>query len=120
MLKIGIIGLSDGNGHPYSWSAIINGDYNDKAMADCGYAGIPIYLNANRNALGIDGEKVTHIWTQDREISEHVAAASLIDNVVDDINDLIGNVDAVLLARDDPENHKAAAFQGKKICRLFN
>ena len=28
-LKIGIIGSSDGNGHPYSWSAIFNG-YNKK------------------------------------------------------------------------------------------
>ena len=24
-LKLGIIGLSEGNGHPYSWSAIFNG-----------------------------------------------------------------------------------------------
>ena len=32
MVKIGVIGMSPGNGHPYSWSAIINGDYNEKAM----------------------------------------------------------------------------------------
>ena len=24
-LKLGVIGLSEGNGHPYSWSAIFNG-----------------------------------------------------------------------------------------------
>ncbi|NIA17076.1 MAG: Gfo/Idh/MocA family oxidoreductase [Planctomycetes bacterium] len=105
MLKLGMIGLSAGNGHPYSWSAIINGRYNEKAMNDCGYAGIASYLSANRATLGIDGAKVTHIWTQDQKLSRHIARASLIENVVDNMDDLIGRVDAVLLARDDPENH---------------
>ena len=109
MLKVGLIGLSEGNGHPYSWSAIINGDYNEKEMIDCGYAGIPLYLAANCDTLGIEGAKVTHVWTQDRNISEHIAKASLIDNVVDKMEDMIGQVDAVLLARDDPENHVAMA-----------
>ena len=109
MLKIGVIGLSEGNGHPYSWSAIINDDYNEKAMADCGYAGIPLYLKANRDTLGIDGAKVMYVCSQDRKLSEHIAEASLIDNVVDNAEDMIGKVDAVLLARDDPENHKAMA-----------
>ena len=105
MIKIGVIGMSESNGHPYSWSAIINGDYNAELMADCGYPVIPAYLGANRETLGIDGARVTHIWTQERKISEHCARAALIDNVVDDMKDLIGQVDAVLLARDDPENH---------------
>lgn len=109
MLKLGVMGLSQGNGHPYSWSAIINGNYDEKAMADCGYAGIPVYLKANHATLGIDDARVTHIWTQDRRLSEHIAEASLIDNVVDNSEDMIGKVDAVLLARDDPENHKAMA-----------
>ena len=109
MLKLGVMGMSKGNGHPYSWSAIVNGDYNPEAMADCGYPVIPVYLKANRALLGIDAAKGTHVWTQDRKISEHCAAASLIDNVVDNIEDMIGQVDAVLLARDDPENHKAMA-----------
>ena len=43
-LKIGIIGSSDGNGHPYSWSAIFNG-YNKKIMEDCEFPAIPNYLN---------------------------------------------------------------------------
>jgi predicted dehydrogenase len=52
---------------------------------------------------------VTHIWTQDRAVSHHVAAASLIPDVVDKLEDLIGQVDAVLLARDDAENHLTMA-----------
>ena len=109
MLKLGITGMSPGNGHPYSWSAIINGDYNEKAMADCGYGVIPVYLGANRDTLGIDGAKVTHVWTQDREISESVAKSAMIGNIVDNAEDMIGQVDAVILARDDPENHVAMA-----------
>ena len=78
MLKLGIIGLSEGNGHPYSWSAIVNGDYDSKLMADCGYPVIPAYLGANRDTLGIEGAKVTHIWTQDKALSQHVSKASKI------------------------------------------
>ena len=104
-IKLGVIGMSQGNGHPYSWSAIINGDYNEQAMAKCGYEGICLYLAANRATLGIDDAKVTHVWTQDRKMSELVSKASLVDNVVENMADMIGQVDAVLLARDDPENH---------------
>ena len=33
-LRLGVVGLSEGNGHPYSWSAIFNGC--DMAyMKDC-------------------------------------------------------------------------------------
>jgi predicted dehydrogenase len=108
MIKIGIIGLSEGNGHPYSWSSIINGGF-DETMWDCGYAGIPKYLAANKDTLGIDGARVTHIWTQDKDLSAKVAGAALIDHTVDNMEDLIGRVDAVLLARDDPKNHKPMA-----------
>jgi predicted dehydrogenase len=101
--------MSDGNGHPYSWSAIINGDYNEKEMAKCGYSGIPVYLSANREILGVSGAKVTHVWAQERNISEHIANASHIDNVVDKLEDMISKVDAVLLSRDDPENHVVMA-----------
>ena len=109
MLKLGVMGMSVGNGHPYSWSAIVNGNYNEAVMADCGYAGIPVYLAANQDTLGIEGAQVTHVWAQERKIAEHIAAASLIDSVVARPEDMIGQVDAVLLARDDPENHVAMA-----------
>ncbi|MEN6384388.1 MAG: Gfo/Idh/MocA family oxidoreductase [Phycisphaerales bacterium] len=105
MLKLGVIGMSEGNGHPYSWSAIVNGKYNEKEMTNCGYAGIPIYLKANRDTLGIADAKVTCVWAQEKKIAEHIAKASMIDNVVENLEDMIGKVDAVMLSRDDPENH---------------
>lgn len=109
MIKLGIIGLSEGNGHPYSWSAIFNG-YNKQYMDDCPYQVIPEYLYEQAYPEDfIKKARVTHIWTQDKKISEHVAKASNIENVVEDYREMIGKVDGILLARDDPENHKRFA-----------
>jgi predicted dehydrogenase len=104
-LSFGIIGLSPGNGHPYSWSAIFNG-YDREAMADCPFPAIPQYL-AERSFPrdAIEAASVTHIWTEDAAVSRHVAAAARIPDVVDRPEDMIGRVDAVLLARDDAERH---------------
>ena len=65
-IKLGIIGLSEGNGHPYSWSAIFNG-FNSKIMASCPFAVIPEYLNKRDFPNDFLTEKgiVTHIYTQD-------------------------------------------------------
>lgn len=105
-LRLGILGMSDGNGHPYSWAAIFNG-YHPAAMAGCPFPAIPAYLAERRfpqDSLAHLGQ-VTHVWTQDRELSRSIAAASLIANVASAPEDMIGAVDAVLLARDDAENH---------------
>lgn len=104
-LKLGIIGVSTGNGHPYSWAAIFNG-YNENYMHDCPYPMIYDYLK--RQVFPDDTIKeanVTHIWTNDRQQSEQIARASNIPNVVNELEEMIGSVDAVLLARDDWENH---------------
>ena len=104
-LRLGIIGLSEGNGHPYSWSAIFNG-YDPISMASCPFPAIPSYL-AKQSFPGdaISNAKVTHVWTQNRAVSEHIALASRVDHVVDNYTEMIGNVDAILLARDDAELH---------------
>lgn len=108
-LRLGVIGLSPGNGHPYSWSAIFNG-YDREAMETCGFPVIPRYLEQRNwpdDAIA-EGE-VTHVWTQDPERSAHIAKASHIANVVDDYRDMIGAVDGVLLARDDAASHAEIA-----------
>lgn len=104
-LRMGIIGLSPGNGHPYSWAAICNG-YDPEAMADCGFPAIPEYLA--RQSWPNDqlaGVRVTHIWTQDEAESHKIARASRIDTVARRPEDMIGEIDALLLARDDAQNH---------------
>jgi predicted dehydrogenase len=108
-LRLGVIGLSPGNGHPYSWSAIFNG-YDAAVMEHCGFPVIPRYLEKQRFPDdAIAGARVTHVWTQDVALSLHVAEAAFIEHVADRCTDLIGQVDAVLLARDDAETHLAFA-----------
>jgi predicted dehydrogenase len=108
-LKLGIIGMSEGNGHPYSWSAILNG-FDPNYMKDCPFQSIPAYLNQHSSPDNTNPfATVTHIWCQDRNISNHISASSKIPHIVNDYRDMIGTVDAVLLARDDAENHYSFA-----------
>lgn len=100
-----MIGLSPGNGHPYSWSAIFNG-YDPAAMEECGFPVIPRYLEEQKFPQDTIAEaEVTHVWTQDVNLSTHIAKTTHIENVVRNLRDFIGNVDAILLARDDAETH---------------
>lgn len=109
MIRIGILGMSPGNAHPYSWSSIINGAFDGDEISTIGYPAVADYLRANADTLGIPGAKVTHVWSQELGISQSIAKSSKILNVVEHLEDLIGEVDAVILGRDDPENHVAMA-----------
>lgn len=106
MLKLGVIGFSEGNGHPFSWSAIFNG-FDYQAMLDCGYPVIPEYLSQQNFPKDFlcDLGKVTHVYSQNIVLSEKVQKAALVENLVETPEKLIGAVDAILLARDDAENH---------------
>lgn len=106
-MNIGIIGMSEGNAHPYSWSAIINGHFDGEEITKVGYPAVSAYLTANRDTLGIRGAKVTHVWTQERSISESIAKSTQIATVADRFEDMINEVDLVILARDDAQNHIA-------------
>ncbi len=103
--KIAMLGMVDGNGHPYSWSAMFNG-YNKEAMEDCGYPVIPRYLEKEPpENFGVRGAKITHIWTDDKEDAKKVSKASLIPNIVDKPEDVIGEVDAVIIGTDKGWEH---------------
>ena len=108
-IRIAMLGMVEGNGHPYSWSAIINGEYDADVMAECGYPVIPEYLGKNRDKLGIKGAKVTHVWTDKAVDAEKVARASMIENVVSCPEDVIGKVDAVCIATDIGSEHLSRA-----------
>lgn len=100
-----MIGMVDGNGHPYSWSAIFNG-YDPVEMAKCPYPTIPDYLGKEPpGSFGIDGAKVTHIWTDDPADAPKVAKASRIEHIVEKPEDVIGHVDAAIIATDRGEEH---------------
>ncbi len=106
-LRLAMLGMVDGNGHPYSWSAIFNG-YDKHKMADCPFPAIPAYLGQEApQSFGIDGARVTHVWTDHPDDAPRVAAASLIPNVVSRPEDVIGEVDAVIVATDIGHEHVA-------------
>jgi predicted dehydrogenase len=102
---LGIIGLSEGNGHPFSYSSIING-FSPEGLAASGWPGIYEYVRRRHaSEFGLEGWKVTHAWTQDPESTKRLCAAARIPHGVGDYRDFLGKVDAVIVARDDYEVH---------------
>lgn len=109
-IRLGLIGyMSPENAHPYSWSAIINGSFDTDLMPLYANRRIAACLAANGDCLGIDGAQVTHVWTQERVISERIVAAGHVAQIAAEPRSMVGVVDAVLIARDDPESHAALA-----------
>ena len=116
-LDLGVVGVSEGNGHPYSFSAIVNG-YDDAAMAAAGWEVIRDYLReADPSEFGFEGVSVTHAWTQDPAETETLCRASKIPTAADSLDAMADVVDAVLLARDDSETHRdfAAPFLDRGV-----
>jgi predicted dehydrogenase len=103
--SLGIIGLSEGNGHPFSYSSIING-YSPEGLQDSGWPGIYEYVRRRHaSEFGIEGWTITHAWTQYPESTKKLCAACRIPNSLADYRDMLGEVDGVIIARDDFENH---------------
>lgn len=107
MLEMAMIGMVDGNAHPYSWSAIING-YDPAEMSHIApeYKGIPEYLsNQPDHEFPISDVRVTHIWVDPPYDAHHIARASLIPNVLQYPEEAIGQVDAVIISTDIGHEH---------------
>lgn len=107
-IRLAMLGSTDGNGHPYSWSAIFNGYDREAMTSECPFAGIPAYLNKEpAETLTIPGAKVTHVCCvgDGGFTAEHVAKCALIPNVVEKPEDVIGEVDAVIIATDKGGEH---------------
>lgn len=103
--KLGVIGLSEGNGHPFSFSAIING-FDEKCMRKSGWDVIYNYLKVRDSSeFGILDAKVTHCWTQSEEITLALSEACKIDNPIKNIEEMLTQIDGVIIARDDQESH---------------
>jgi len=104
-LRIGIIGMTEGNGHPYSWSAIFNG-YNRNQMKQNPFPSIYTYLESQPEyTFGIPGAKVSHVYCDQKRDAENIQRCSLVDYVVDHPEDMIGLVDAVIIATDIGSEH---------------
>lgn len=109
MVKIGIIGYSEANGHPYSFSSIING-YNKKAYESTEWLGIFNYLESrDKNEIAALDARVTHVWCPEKWRAEEIAKCSNITSICNSYADMISVVDAVIIARDDYETHRTMA-----------
>lgn len=95
-IKIGIIGYDRGNGHPYSWSGIING-INKKKINSCPYKIIRNYLSNYKKFKYYNNFEVTHIFTENKKISKKIANFSKIKNICDDYKNLKNHVDLILV-----------------------
>jgi predicted dehydrogenase len=105
-IRLAMLGMVEGNGHPYSWSIIFNGGYDRAALDKCPYPGIRDYIvKQPPETLGIAGARVTHVWTDDPADAADVSRVSLVPNVVARAEDVIGHVDAVLVATDKGFEH---------------
>lgn len=104
-VRLGVIGLNEGNGHPYSFSAAVNG-YDDAGMRESGWGVIYNYLRPRDAAdFGITGARVTHAWTQDPAETARLCRAARIDHAVREPGEMLGQIDGLLLCRDDYETH---------------
>jgi hypothetical protein len=109
-IRLAMLGMVEGNGHPYSWSIIFNGRYDPEALAACPYPVIREYIAKQPpGTLGIPGARVTHVWTDDPADAEQVARVAYIPNIAKRAEDVIGEVDAVLIATDKGHEHVARA-----------
>ncbi len=130
-IKLAMLGMTEGNGHPYSWSIIINGRYNAEALAKCPYAAIIDYISKQpKKTLGIENVEVSHVWTDDPEDAKLVAKVAEIENIVEDPKEVIDHVDAVLVATDIGSEHvercrpfveaNVPIFVDKPLCDNFS
>lgn len=109
VIKTGMIGFSQENGHPFSFSAILNG-YDDLELRESGWPGIADYLsNVPRSEFGTLGAVVTHVWTPNLDLSKNISRSCRVPNICKNFNEMLGEVDAVIIARDDWESHLGLA-----------
>lgn len=116
MIKAGIIGLEDkGNGHPFSFSSIING-YSETGYKLSNYKLILNYLKKKkRKDFKIKNVKITHAWTQNPKITKILCKASKIKYPVKNYIEMIDKIDALIIARDDMHYEISKPFLEKKI-----
>ena len=107
-LRLAMLGMIPGNGHPFSWSAIING-HDPAHKGTCPYPGIIDYMTPHEGEK-VAGAAVTHIWTDNPLEALPVAQFARIPHVVERPEDVIGQVDAVIIATDDGDDHVRRAL----------
>jgi hypothetical protein len=110
VIRTGIVGFSEGNGHPFSFSAILNG-YDEPSFAAAGWPVILDYLRRQpADRFGVGDARVTHAWTQDPDVTAKLCAACRIEHACSGVEEMLGAIDALIIARDDWESHAELAL----------
>lgn len=105
MIRLGMLGLSEGNGHPFSFSAIVNG-YDPDRLRAAGWGAISSYLDVRDPAdIGFPHARVTHAWCPDPADTKALCDTANIPYAVAAPEELLADVDGVVLARDDWRSH---------------
>ena len=107
-IRLAVLGSSAGNGHPFSWSAIFNGYDRECMTRECPFPAIPAYLDKEpADTLTIAGAQVTHVHCAGSGgfTADAVARCARIPHVVERPTDVIGEVDAVVIATDIGSEH---------------
>jgi len=105
-IRLAMLGMVEENGHPFSWSAIVNGRFVDATIRAAGYPMIADYLAAQpASALGLSGVEITHVWCDHSADAKALAHCAGIREIVDHPTDVLGHVDAVLIPTDKGEEH---------------
>jgi len=99
MLKIGMVGGAKA-WHARSFSEMLNGYDEDLAREH----NFPLYKSK------LEGARVTHIWDPDREAAELIAKICGIDKVVENMEEMIGEIDGVIIADDTTMKHQRRAI----------
>lgn len=104
-ITLAVVGKQGGNDHPYSWAAIVNG-YRAEALAAYADPVIIGYLERQQaGTVEIEGARVTHVWCDDPADAAKISRACLIPEIVDQPEDVIGEVDAVMVPVDIASQH---------------
>lgn len=103
-LRLGVVGSSAGNGHPYSWSALING-FDPKKLSTVPFPKIRQYIPETVSIGQSIGASVTHVWSPREDEAKKIADFALVEKTPRKLIDLVAEVDAVLHARDDYANN---------------
>ena len=119
--EFAIIGINKGNGHPYSFSAIVNGYDKKELNKFCEFDVIKKYLigkefpNKKFNKF-----KIKYIFTSNINISKKIAKSCKIKYSIQNLNELPKNISGIILARDDFKyNEQVIKFCAKKKISLF-
>ena len=103
MLSLGLVGYSEGNGHPYSFPAIING-FETKLLMSLNYDAIKAYLTPFCGQVPHSyGMRVTEVWSPKSSTAKDIARFARIPRVVPDYRGFSKDLDAVLVLCDVSE-----------------